>query len=1305
MQSWAKEPVMRRKAISAAAEDLWARGFINRFSIGRRLALCFAGIFVLLLAENSILLWRFHSAHVGADRRLTGVSLELIAVLNLQSSLQAFNDRLDRVAQSQDAVLLRQESGSLREMILDSVQETRNAITHLPPEVRPYPTLVPTLLAIESTLPSQLESLNSLAASGDWSALRLRLANEKRPLDAETSMLVKSITRELNDELGQTVTNIAHLERQMVIVLPLTALGALIIASLVGLIITRSITTPLGRLMEGSSALSRGEFDHVVPISGQDELARLGRVFNDTAGKLRSLYETLQESKAKLEEAQRIAHVGYWEWDLATNRVIWSDETYRIYGLQPQEYPIDIAVLQKMIHPEDLEFVFRVAEEAIRKGLRTDAEHRIIRPSGELRTVHSQGDLKKDASGRPCQMFGTVQDITERKRAEQRLSESEAYLAEAQRLSQTGSWAWNPATGDIRYWSEMCYRVLGFDPAGPLPRFEEFFRRIHPDDQAAVRERFEKAIRDKADFELDYRVVHPEKGIRDIHVVGHAVLDGSSLLEFVGTVIDVTERKRAEEALQQNQFYLAEGQRLARMGSWAFDATGFNYWSSELFQIYGLDPRGKPPTIEEYLALVHPEDRAFMKQGIAKMLDDHLAFDFTKRIVRPDGEIRQVRCVGVPVTQGGTFQGFLGTGMDVTEQERLTEELRLSENYLSEGQRLAHMGSWAFNPSGFFEYWSQELFKIYGLDPQKGGPTLEQYLATVHPLDRDFMADTIKKMTAAHSGCDVKQRIVRPDGEQRYIRCVGIPVVEGDVLKGFLGTAIDITEQELLTRELERRQAYLAEAQKLTHTGSWAINVRTDEHFWSEEMFRIHEIDPKVKPSWSLIRERVHPDDRASLDQRKKMEFTQTGWADSEADLRIVLPDGRIKHLHTIAHPVMDASGQIIEVIGTTMDVTDRKRVEDSLRRSESHLAEAQRLTHTASWAWRLPDRKAVHLSTEWYRIYDFDPAQGAPTWEEYFGRLHPEDRLTLKNTIECAIMEKADYDLEFRVLLPNGMVKWLHTVGHPVLSDGGDLEQFAGSSTDITERKSAEQEREKLRQLEADLAHTNRVSTLGEMAASLAHEIKQPIAAAITSANSCIEWLAHDPPNLDRARAAAARIDKYGNRAAEIIDRIRSFYKKSPPQRELVDVNGIIQEILTLLTGEAMRFSIAMRTDLSGELPKIMVDRVQLQQVFMNLMLNGIEAMGDSGGELTVKSELQNGQLQFSVSDTGVGLPPEKMDQIFSAFFTTKPQGSGMGLAISRSIVESHGGQLWASANNGEGATFHFTLPTQVAESSPVFA
>jgi PAS domain S-box-containing protein len=317
---------------------------------------------------------------------------------------------------------------------------------------------------------------------------------------------------------------------------------------------------------------------------------------------------------------------------------------------------------------------------------------------------------------------------------------------------------------------------------------------------------------------------------------------------------------------------------------------------------------------------------------------------------------------------------------------------------------------------------------------------------------------------------------------------------------------------------------------------------------------------------------------------------------------------------------------------------------------------------------------------------------------------VHPEDlvRHSEKWRISVATGQLFEDEARFRRATV-GDYRWFLVRAVPLRDPYGKIVKWYGTLTDLEDRKRAEQERERLRQLEDNLAHINRVTTLGEMAASLAHEIKQPIAAAITSANSCIEWLAHEPPNLDRARAAAARIDKYGNRAAEIIDRIRAFYKKSPPERELVDVNRIVHEMFTLLKGEADRYSVAMRTELAAELPVIVADPVQLQQVFMNLMLNAIEAMKDAGGELTVKSQLQDGQLQFSVSDTGPGLPAGNVDQIFSAFFTTKSKGSGMGLAISRSIVESHGGRLWATAHNGHGAAFHFTLPAHVTESALV--
>ena len=445
----------------------------------------------------------------------------------------------------------------------------------------------------------------------------------------------------------------------------------------------------------------------------------------------------------------------------------------------------------------------------------------------------------------------------------------------------------------------------------------------------------------------------------------------------------------------------------------------------------------------------------------------------------------------------------------------------------------------------------------------------------------------------------------------------------------------------------------------------------------------------------------VHAEDIARYSENWRISVATGQLFEDEARFRRAA-DGGYRWFLVRGLPLRDQHGKIVRWYGTLTDIEDRKRAGEALQRTQFYLSEGQRIAHAGSWAFNAAGFD--YWSSELFRIYGLVPSDKPPTVEEYLDLVHSEDRAFMEQGIAKMLEDHLAFDFTKRIVRPDGEIRHIRCVGVPVM-EGVTFKGFVGTGIDVTEQELLEQERERIRQLETELAHTNRVSTLGEMAASLAHEIKQPIAAAITSANSCIEWLAHEPPNLDRARAAAARIDKYGNRAAEIIDRIRSFYKKSPPQRELVDVNGTIQEMLTLLEGEANRYLITMRTDLSAQLPKIMVDRVQLQQVFMNLMLNGIEAMKESGGELTVRSERQDGQLQFSVSDRGVGLPAGKMDQIFSAFFTTKPQGSGMGLAISRSIVESHGGRLWATPNDGRGAIFHFTLPIQVTESSPLVA
>jgi signal transduction histidine kinase/FixJ family two-component response regulator len=379
----------------------------------------------------------------------------------------------------------------------------------------------------------------------------------------------------------------------------------------------------------------------------------------------------------------------------------------------------------------------------------------------------------------------------------------------------------------------------------------------------------------------------------------------------------------------------------------------------------------------------------------------------------------------------------------------------------------------------------------------------------------------------------------------------------------------------------------------------------------------------------------------------------------------------------------------------------ERKKAEQALRRSEIYLAAAERLSQSGSFGWNASTGE-LYWSDGIYRVFECDASE-KPTAELAVDRTHPEDRMRLRQILDRAAMEGRDFSVEHRLLLADGSIKHVQVEAHRLTGENPEHIVFVGAVTDITERKRAEEERERLRQLERDLVYMNRVSMMGELTASLAHEIKQPITAAVMNANACTRWLRHDPPHLAEALDAASKMVGTVTRAAGIVDRVRSLYGRGAPERELVDLNEILREITVLLEDTADRHSILIRSQLDLGLPPTRADRVQLQQLLMNLMLNGIEAMREMGGELTIASEMTaDAQLLISVSDSGVGLPADHAERIFDAFFTTKPHGTGMGLSISRRIIESHGGRLWASPKPGRGACFQFTLPSEAKSERP---
>src|SRR5580704_6614563 len=742
------------------------------------------------------------------------------------------------------------------------------------------------------------------------------------------------------------------------------------------------------------------------------------------------------------------------------------------------------------------------------------------------------------------------------------------------------------------------------------------------------------------DLDFEHGLLMPDGDIRYPHVVAHAGSHGPGIREYIGIVSDITDRKRAEDerqalasALQQSNARLEEAQRLAHIGhyEWNLIENRVTY-SDELCRIYAIPPQKGPFDAALIFERIHHDDRERVASEAAETVRNGTHAKAEHRIVLPDGEVRYILGLGtVKRDASGQAYEMFGTGQDITESKLAEQALWRSQFYLSEGERLAHMGSWASSDLGIRWsdeldiYWSDEVYKIFGFDSTKGAPNLQQFFAAIHPQDRDRLAEAMKQLHEQHCGCDITSRIIRPDGEIRYVRCVGIPVVEDGVFRGYHGTTIDVTEHELLTLELRREQAYLAEAQRLAHAGSWASNLVTRKVFHSsEENNRLYGFDvSQYTNPFDLHYRTILAEDEPAL--RAKLENAILAGEDFDLEYRIRRADGAIRFLRGIGHhnPGQDLG----EYFGITIDITDRKLVEQerealskALRQSNAYLAEAQRLTHVGSWACNLVTQQILHSSDENARMYGFDPSQGSIPFESFYGTILPEDERAVRAKLEGAIRAGEDYDVEFRIRRTDGAIRRLRGIGHH--SPSQETGEYFGITMDITDQKRAEEERERLRQLEAEVAHTNRVNMMGELAAALAHEIKQPIAASITSANALLRWLAHEPPDLDRARAAAARIEQEGNRAADIINSLRSFYKTGTSvERQSVDVKGAIQEMTALLETEAARHAVTIRAESEAGMPLILADRVQLQQVLMNLMLNAIDAMKDTGGALTIRS------------------------------------------------------------------------------------
>jgi PAS domain S-box-containing protein len=985
-----------------------------------------------------------------------------------------------------------------------------------------------------------------------------------------------------------------------------------------------------------------------------------------------------------------------------------------------------------VVHPDDLERTIATQQTAHETGTAYNVESRHRRSDGIYRWFNVRGFPLRDNEGRILRWFHLLIDIDDRKRAETQLA-GEKVLLEMVASGASLKHVLTSLCRFVEYTAADCkcgiYLIDWNGPTfhtGAAPSLPATFNDVleglsvsasaGPCGLAALTTSQVIAEDLESDPHWQESLIRPlalRHGIRAQWSTPVCSRDGSVLATFAvfqdhpaspnqfhqDLIAQVThiasiaiERAAGEEALKRSERELKLIIDTIPAMAWSAhpDGTG-EFLNQQYLDYVGLSAQ----QVRDWgwTAAIHPDDREGLTRTWRHIMASEQSGEAEARLRRHDGEYRWFLFRASPARDdSGRVVKWYGTNIDITERKLALESLQANQDLLDLAQKSAGAMAFDWYVQKQTNHWSPEQEALYGLLPGSFDGTYQSWKKLIYLADWPVLISSIEH---AHETGDVRAefRVKWPDGSVHWLATNGQMFFD-DQGKPFrmVGFTTDVTRRKLIEEELRRSTAFLEQAQQLSRTGSFSWRVAADEINWSEELYRIYEFDPGIKITIEVIRTRVHPEDLTLYE--KMVEQARNGADDFEWQYRLLMPDQSIKYMHAVAQATRDPNGQL-EYIAAVQDVTRRKLIEEEMRRSEAFLAEGQRLSTTGSFVWR-PDTDEIVFSDELKRIFGFE--LGMPvTLERIVGCVHPDDMSLVAEKIAQARAGGGDHDYELRLRMPDGSVKYLHTNARANRRPDGYLE-FVGAMQDVTLRRLAE---EALGKARSELAHATRIMSLGVLTASIAHEVNQPLSGIITNASTCVRMLDGDPPNVDGARETAKRTIRDGRRAADVITRLRALFSKKDAAYDLVDLNEATREVIALSRSELERNGVITRTELTNELPLVRGDRVQLQQVIVNLLRNGSDAMSTVDGrprELLFRTEVEEAdRVRLSIQDSGVGFEPQSLDRLFQTFYTTKEEGMGIGLSVSRSIIENHQGRLWASPNDGPGVTFSFSIPCAV--------
>jgi PAS domain S-box-containing protein len=708
---------------------------------------------------------------------------------------------------------------------------------------------------------------------------------------------------------------------------------------------------------------------------------------------------------------------------------------------------------------------------------------------------------------------------------------------------------------------------------------------------------------------------------------------------------------------------------------------------------------------------VHPDDLPHVIKVLTHALETGETYEVESRHRRFDGVYRWFHVRGFPLKDiDGSILRWCVLLNDIddrkraeTQRDRTIEELRAKQSMLSESeQRFRAIFDEAGAGIAVVDLQQPDrpiqtnraLQTMLGITQEQLG-FAETYDALTAAADREADAATYRELCEGkRNSLRQEKHFVRQNGSSVFANVIFTMLRDAAGLPRFI-VAIheDITERNRALEKLQANQDLLDLAQKAARAMAFDWYIQEPINTWSPEQESLYGLAPGTfdgrYESWRKL---VHPNDWPLIVKALK-HAQETG--DILVEYRVVWPDGSTHWLAANGQMFVDDKGHPERMVGFTADVTRRKLAEEELRRSEAFLAEAQRLSSIGSFSW-LVATDELAWSDELYRIYELDPGIKI-TLEVIRTRVHPEDLTLYEKMVEQARNGSEDFEWQYRLLMPDQSIKYMHAVAQATRDPSGQLEYIA-AVRDVTARRVSDEALDKAR---SELAHVTRVMTLGALTASIAHEVNQPLSGIITNASTCMRMLDADPPNVDGARETAKRTIRDGRRAADVITKLRALFTHKDGTTELVDLNEAAREVIALSRTELERNRVITKIELDDELPPVMGDRVQLQQVILNLLRNGSDAMSDVDDrprELLFRTEVGEGdRVRLSVQDAGVGFEPQSLDRLFQTFYTTKEEGMGIGLAVSHSIIENHRGRMWATPNDGQGVTFSFSIPCVV--------